>query len=58
MPTLLLNGKYDEAQDSAMLPFMTHIPNVKWVQFAESSHMAQLEERTRFMKIIGTWLTA
>lgn len=56
VPTLLLNGRYDEAQDSAMLPFMTRIPKVKWVQFAESSHMSQFEERERFMHIVGTWL--
>ncbi|KAF8900835.1 proline-specific peptidase [Gymnopilus junonius] len=45
VPTLLLNGRHDEAQDSAMIEFFTRLHNVKWVQFAESSHMAQYEER-------------
>lgn len=29
--TLLINGRYDEAQDSAVEPFFQHIPKVKWV---------------------------
>ena len=56
VPTLMLNGRYDEAQDSAMMGFFTHIPKVKWVQFAESSHMSQFEERKRYMEIVGKWL--
>ncbi|KAF4622284.1 hypothetical protein D9613_009034 [Agrocybe pediades] len=56
VPTLLLNGKYDEAQDGVMMDFFTRVPKVKWVQFAESSHMAQFEERERFMYVVGTWL--
>jgi pimeloyl-ACP methyl ester carboxylesterase len=53
----MLNGRYDEAQDNAMIEFFTHLPNVKWVQFAESSHMSQYEERARYMEIVGKWLT-
>ncbi|PPQ95833.1 hypothetical protein CVT26_015963 [Gymnopilus dilepis] len=56
VPTLLLNGRYDEAQDSAMVEFFKRIPNVKWVQFAESAHMAQFEERSRYMEVVGRWL--
>ena len=56
VPTLLLNGRYDEAQDRAMIEFFNRIPNVKWVQFAESAHMAQFEERSRYMEVVGRWL--
>ncbi|KAF9475812.1 proline-specific peptidase [Pholiota conissans] len=58
VPTLLLNGRYDEAQDSAMIEFFTRLPHAKWVQFAASSHMAQFEERARYMEIVGRWLTS
>ena len=56
--TLLLNGRYDEAQDLAMQPFFDIIPRVKWFQFAESSHMPQYEERELFLKVVGDFLTA
>ncbi|KAI6001063.1 proline-specific peptidase [Pisolithus orientalis] len=54
--TLLINGRYDEAQDSAVEPFFQHIPKVKWVQFAESSHCPNLEEPERFMEVVGKFL--
>ncbi|KAJ7048677.1 proline-specific peptidase [Mycena amicta] len=56
VPTLLLNGRYDEAQDSVVAPFFAHIPHVKWVTFAESSHMIHFEERERYMEIVGEFL--
>ncbi|KAJ7218857.1 Alpha/Beta hydrolase protein [Mycena rebaudengoi] len=56
VPTLLLNGRYDEAQDSVMAPFFREIPHVKWVGFAGSSHMSHFEERERFMEVVGNFL--
>ncbi|KAJ7090477.1 proline iminopeptidase [Mycena epipterygia] len=56
VPTLLLNGRYDEAQDSVVAPFFHKIPRVKWVTFAESSHMLHFEERERCMEILGSFL--
>ncbi|KAJ7085500.1 proline-specific peptidase [Mycena belliarum] len=56
VPTLLLNGRYDEAQDSVVAPFFNSIPLVKWVTFAESSHMSHFEERERFMQVVGDFL--
>ncbi|KAK7045122.1 proline iminopeptidase [Favolaschia claudopus] len=56
VPTLLMNGRYDEAQDSVMAPFFNRIPYVKWVTFAESSHMVHWEERERFMEVLGSFL--
>jgi len=55
-PTLLLNGAYDEVQDSSVAPFFKLIPNVKWVQFANSSHVPLFEERERYMKVIADFL--
>ncbi|KAG6333539.1 hypothetical protein ID866_5550 [Astraeus odoratus] len=56
VPTLLINGRYDEAQDSTVEPFFQRIPKVKWVQFAESAHVPQLEETERFMEVVGRFL--
>ena len=57
VPTLLLNGRYDEAQDSVVEPFFKNISKVKWFTFAESSHMPQYEERELYMQRVGEFLT-
>ncbi|KAF8427157.1 hypothetical protein L210DRAFT_3634476 [Boletus edulis BED1] len=56
-PTLLTNGADDEAQDVAVQPFFAKIPKVRWVTFANSSHMAFFEERDRYFEIVGKFLT-
>lgn len=56
VPVLLLNGRYDEAQDSCMVSFFDRLDKVKWVKFAESAHMAQYEERERYMKVVADFL--
>ncbi len=53
---MLINGKYDEAQDEVMEPFFKSINKVKWVRFAESSHTPQLEETEEFLKAVSTFL--
>ncbi|CAK5272936.1 unnamed protein product [Mycena citricolor] len=46
-PTLVLNGRFDEARNLAVAPFFTHIRGpVKWVEFAESSHMPSTRSRS------------
>ena len=54
--TLLLNGRYDEAQDSCVAPFFQNIPKVKWASLAESSHSPHWEERDRFMQLSADFL--
>jgi len=56
VPTLLINGRYDEAQDEVVWPFFVHIAKVKWIQFSESSHLPQWEERERYMEVVGEFL--
>ncbi|KAL8783055.1 MAG: hypothetical protein Q9213_004902 [Squamulea squamosa] len=56
VPTLLINGRYDEAQDEVVEPFFQEIEKVKWYRFAESSHTPQLEEREEFMKVVARFL--
>ncbi|KAG1876598.1 Alpha/Beta hydrolase protein [Suillus subalutaceus] len=54
--TLLINGRYDEAQDIVVEPFFQRIPKVRWVQFADSAHVPQLEETERFMQVVWAFL--
>jgi pimeloyl-ACP methyl ester carboxylesterase len=56
--TLLVNRRYDEAQDEVMEPFFKSISKVKWVRFAESSHMPQLKETDEFLKVLANFLLA
>ncbi|KAL9027512.1 MAG: hypothetical protein Q9196_003972 [Gyalolechia fulgens] len=56
VPTLLLNGRYDEAQDEVVEPYFRGIEKVKWYRFAESSHTPQLEERDEFMRVVARFL--
>ena len=56
VPTLLMNGRYDTAQDKVLAPYFQHIPQVKWVQFSLSSHTAHIEERERVMQVVGDFL--
>lgn len=56
VPTLLLNGRYDEAHDMVVEPYFQRIPKVKWIQFANSAHVPQLEETERFMEVVGNFL--
>ena len=55
--TLLINGRYDEAQDETVEPYAKLIPDVKWEKFAESSHTPLWEERERYMEVVGRFLT-
>ncbi|KAF7977085.1 hypothetical protein HWV62_4661 [Athelia sp. TMB] len=55
-PTLLLNGAHDGAQDATMAPFFAGIARVKWVTFAESSHMPHVEETEKYLRVVGDFL--
>ncbi|KAF4563174.1 hypothetical protein EYR36_003613 [Pleurotus pulmonarius] len=55
-PTLVINGAYDEAQDLCVNPFFERIHQVKWVQFANSSHMPFIEERVRYIEVVAVFL--
>ena len=55
VPTLLLNGRYDEAQDSCMVPFFENIAKVRCVTLENSSHMPFVEERKKYMQLVGNF---
>jgi proline-specific peptidase len=54
---LVMNGKYDQSVDEVVWPFFA-LPGakVKWIRFAESSHMAMLEETEEVMMVTGRFL--
>jgi len=56
VPTFLVNGAYDEAQNSCVMPFFKEIPKVKWYTFANSSHMPHWEEREHYMEVVSEFL--
>ena len=57
-PTLVMNARYDMAQDIAVMPFFHRLPKVKWVKFSESSHMPYWEEPKFYYEVVGQFLTA
>ncbi|KAI0139135.1 proline-specific peptidase [Hypoxylon sp. NC0597] len=58
VPTLLLNGREDEAQDVAMYPFFEHIEKVKWVTLENAAHFSHVDQREGYMQHLIAFLTA
>ena len=56
VPTLLTSGRYDEATPALQEPLRDGIPDCEWVLFEESSHTPFVEERERYMQVVGEWL--
>lgn len=56
VPTLLINGEYDEAQDSTVAPFFRNIPKAKWITMANASHMSHVEEPEKYLRIVSDFL--
>ncbi|CAG8975946.1 hypothetical protein HYALB_00007077 [Hymenoscyphus albidus] len=54
--TFILHGRYDQVQDLAVIPFFELIPKVRWVTLENSSHVGFLEERERYMELLGGFL--
>lgn len=56
VPTLLINGAEDEAQDVAMQPFFDHIEKVKWVTLDNAAHFSHVDQREKFMRYLRAFL--
>ena len=56
VPTLVINGRYDIAQDWVVRQYAEKIPGAKWIVFEESSHTPMWEEREGFMKAVAEFL--
>ena len=58
VPTLLINGRYDEATPACVQPFADRIPDVRWEVFENSSHLPQVEEEERYLQVVAAFLDA
>jgi len=56
VPTLIVSGRHDEATPALQQTLLDGIPGSEWVLFEESSHMPHVEERERYMRVVGDWL--
>lgn len=57
VPTFVINGRADIAQDFVVTPFFEKIEKVKWVTFEKSSHTPHWEERERYMQLLAEFLS-
>ena len=55
-PTLVINGRHDEATTACVRPFADHIPDVRWEVFEDSSHLPHVEEQERYLQVVGEFL--
>ena len=56
VPTLLVSGSHDEATPALQQVLLSGIEGSEWVCFEDSSHMPHVEERERYMQVVGDWL--
>jgi L-proline amide hydrolase len=54
--TLVISGRYDEATELCVRPYVEGIETARWVVFEESSHMPHVEERAKTMAVIAEFL--
>jgi L-proline amide hydrolase len=57
VPTLLVSGRHDEATPALQHVLLEGIAGSEWICFEKSSHMPHVEERERYMQVVGDWLT-
>lgn len=50
VPTLLINGSADLAQDPLMRPFFDHIEKVKWVTIDNAAHYSHVDQREKYVQ--------
>ena len=58
VPTLIVSGRHDEATPALQQVLLDGIAGSEWVVFEESSHMPHVEERERYLQVVGDWLAA
>lgn len=56
VPTLVINGKDDIAQDFVIQGFLDHIPQSYYLGFWKSSHTPFWEQRVAYMAAVGGFL--
>jgi len=56
VPTLIVSGRHDEATPALQQVLHDGIAGSEWVVFEDSSHTPHVEERERYMQVVGDWL--
>jgi len=56
VPTLIVSGRHDEATPALQQVLHDGIVGSEWVVFEDSSHTPHVEERERYMQVVGDWL--
>jgi L-proline amide hydrolase len=56
VPTLLVSGRHDEATPALQQVLLDGIAGSEWVCFEDSSHLPHVEERERYLQVVGDWL--
>jgi L-proline amide hydrolase len=56
VPVLVISGAYDEAAPVAVMPYAKLIPDVRWEVFQYSSHMPHVEEHSRYVSLVESFL--
>ena len=56
VPTLVVAGVDDQAQEEAQRPWFDGVPKVKWVPFAHSSHVPFFEEPDHYFQTVANFL--
>ncbi|MFG1622153.1 MULTISPECIES: proline iminopeptidase-family hydrolase [unclassified Kribbella] len=56
VPTLVISGVYDEAAPVTVIPYAKLIPDVRWEVFEYSSHMPHIEEHSRYVSMVESFL--
>jgi L-proline amide hydrolase len=55
-PTLVINGRHDEATAECVAPYVERIPDARKHVFEDSSHMPHVEEREEYLRVVGEFL--
>jgi len=55
-PSLVINGRYDEATEATVRPYADRIPGARWEVFENSSHLPHVEEEDAYLRIVGAFL--
>lgn len=56
VPTLIINGEFDEARAICVEPFKKGIEGSEWVTLEGTSHMGSVEETEKYCDVVMEWL--
>jgi proline-specific peptidase len=56
LPTLLTSGRYDESTPAINEVMQRGIAGSTWTIFAQSAHMAHVEETEAYLRLLGDFL--